>query len=187
MSLFDSSKYYPSFVSNQNDFVQVGKISRKHGYKGDVILAFEFADNIHFCEKKHPLYLELEGKLVPFFFEKAAQHKINQLCIKLEDVSSEQQVSSIIGATVYLSKEFFPASERNDFHLQELVGFSVEDINSNFAGIITGFSYHSIQSLLEISSDKKSVLIPVVDEFILEIIPEEKKIVLSLPDGLIDL
>jgi len=171
----------------KSDFFLFGRITKTHGYKGNVILSLDLAENFEYYQKNKALYLELENKLIPFFLVKLSVHNPNQLCLSFEDIESEQQASSIIHSNVYLPNDILPPIDEDNFYNKELIGFSIEDENSDFKGVVIDLKENSFQSLLEIRSGEKIVLVPIVDEFIVDLMQDEKKIILSLPEGLLEI
>lgn len=69
-----------------------------------------------------------------------------------------------------------------------LVGWLANDREAGFEGTVSDVLEHPGQALLQLSGeDGKTVLIPLVDEFIVEVDEEHRRIELSAPCGLYDL
>ena len=60
-------------------------------------------------------------------------------------------------------------------------------IRDRYLGIVVSTINKTGQTIVEVKMSKKTVLIPFVDEFIVEINYEEKKIQMILPEGLLDI
>jgi 16S rRNA processing protein RimM len=150
----------------KKDCFYLGKIVRKHSFKGDVVLS---------------------NNLVPFFIEKSLLQKGNQLRIKFEDIESEDDADAIMGAELYLPLEFLPKLTGNKFYFHEIINFDIEDVNYGPIGVIVGVNDSSAQPLFEINANGKDVFIPMIDDFIKKVDRDNKKIIVETPEGLIDL
>ena len=84
------------------------------------------------------IFVALGNDLVPFFIEETLLQKGNQLRIRFEDVSSEEDADAIMGSALYLPLEFLPELKGNKFYFHEVINFNIEDVNYGKIGI----AYH---------------------------------------------
>jgi len=170
----------------KEDCFYLGKIVRKHSFKGAVVAKLD-TDEPELYENLESVFVALGNDLVPFFIENSLLQKGNQLRIQFEDMVSEEDADTIMGAGLYLPIEFLPKLTGNKFYFHEIIGFDIEDVNYGYLGIITGINDSSAQPLFEIDSNGVNVLIPMIDDFIKKVDRENKKITVKAPAGLIDL
>ena len=114
-------------------------------------------------------------------------HKSSLLRIKFEEVDDEQGASALIGSELYLPLEFLPKLEGNKFYYHEIIGFTLIDSVHGDIGIIKGVNDSVAQALLEADKDGKKVLIPINDDIIQKVDREGKTIIVTTPEGLVDL
>ncbi|MGB7498642.1 MAG: ribosome maturation factor RimM [Moheibacter sp.] len=169
----------------KEDCYYLGKITKKHGFKGNLILHLE-TDEPELYQNMESVFIETNGMLVPFFFENIGPHSKNKLLVKFEDLTPEE-VEKLINRSVWLPLDTLPELEDDAFYYHEIIGYKVIDSRRGEIGLIKNVNDSGIQALFEIDFDGKQILIPVVDDWILEVNKDEKFIRIDTPDGLIEL
>ncbi len=164
----------------------LGKIVKKHSFKGEVVAKLD-TDEPELYKNLESVFVELNNNLVPFFIEKISLQKGNQLRLKFEDIESEVEADEIMGAALFLPLEFLPKLTGNKFYFHEVVNFEIEDVAFGKVGVITGINDTSSQALFEINANGTEVFIPLIDDFIVKVDRDRKKIIVKTPEGLIDL
>jgi 16S rRNA processing protein RimM len=167
-------------------FFYVGKVVRKFSFKGEVIIKVN-SDYPEIITKSESVYITVGGSLVPFFMEKTNWQKQLQYRVKFEDIDSEADADAIVNKKAYLPIAMLPKKTGTDFYKDEIINFTVEDINFGYVGKVKGVNDKTPQVLLEIEDDNGVVMIPVNDTFILEIDRDKKQIKVATPEGLLDL
>ncbi|MCZ8168613.1 16S rRNA processing protein RimM [Flavobacterium fontis] len=170
----------------KKDCFYLGKIAKKFSFKGEVLLYLD-TDQPELYENMESVFVDLGKNLVPFFIETAQLHKGDFLRVKFEDVDSEAEADEILGSEVYLPLSALPPLEGNQFYFHEIIGFAVEDQRLGPIGEIVGVNDTTAQPLFEIEWNTRQILVPMIDDFIIEVNRVQKKIVLNTPEGLVDL
>ena len=170
----------------KEDCFYLGKIAKKFSYKGEV-LAYLDTDEPELYENMESVFVEIDKHLVPFFIESSKLHKNDFLRIRFEDVTSEEDADKIMGCELYLPLTALPKLEGNRFYFHEIIGFTAHDERLGDIGNITGINDNSAQPLFEIKKGDIEILIPMIDDFIIKVDRENKKILLNTPEGLVDL
>lgn len=170
----------------KKDCFYLGKIAKKFSFKGEVLLYLD-TDQPELYENMESVFVDLGKNLVPFFIETAQLHKGDFLRVKFEDVDSEAEADEILGSEVYLPLSALPPLEGNQFYFHEIIGFAVEDQRLGPIGEIVGVNDTTAQPLFEIEWNTRQILVPMIDDFIIEVNRTQKKIVLNTPEGLVDL
>jgi 16S rRNA processing protein RimM len=170
----------------KEDCFYLGKIVRKHSFKGEVVAKLD-TDEPELYTNLESVFIALGNNLVPFFMEKSLLQKGNQLRIQFEDIESEEDADAILGSELYLPLEFLPKLTGNKFYFHEIIGFDIEDVNHGFVGVITGINDSSAQPLFEINANGTEIFIPMIDEFIKKVDRTNRQIIVEAPKGLIDL
>ncbi len=169
----------------KEDCYYLGKITKTHGFKGNLILHLE-TDEPELYENLESVFIEKDGMLVPFFFEFAQPYSQGKLLVKFEDIAPEE-AERLVNRQIYLPLETLPELDGTDFYYHEITGFKVIDSKHGKIGEIQSVNDSGAQALFEIRSANKEILIPVVDEWIKEVNRDEKFIKIETPEGLIDL
>lgn len=170
----------------KEDCFYLGKIVRKHSFKGEVVIKLD-TDEPELYIKLESVFVALGNNLVPFFIEKSAFQKGNQLRVQFEDINNEADADAILGAELYLPLEFLPKLTGNKFYYHEIVNFEVEDVNYGYVGKVITVNDTTAQPLFEIENNQKIILIPLIDAFIKKVDRDNQKIWVETPEGLIDL
>lgn len=170
----------------KEDCFYLGKIVRKHSFKGEVVIKLD-TDEPELYKNMESVYVELGNNLVPFFIDKSSLHKGNQLRVQFEDVYSEEEVNSILKSDVYLPLTLLPKLEGDKFYYHEVIGFSVFDSNFGEVGTVIHINDKAAQPLFEIDREGKTIFIPMIDDFIKKVDRKNNQIEVETPAGLIEL
>ena len=167
------------------DCFQLGHISRIHGYKGSVVAFFD-TDRPEAYTALESVFLEDRGELIPFFIEELAQNSKGHFILKFEEVEDEASALNLVGSELWLPLSILPPLEGKSFYFHEIIGFELWE-NDRLLGTCKSVVDSSAQPLLVLEHQGKEVLIPAIDEFIVQIDREAKRMVLQLPEGLLSL
>ncbi|MDP5094186.1 MAG: ribosome maturation factor RimM [Polaribacter sp.] len=170
----------------KEDCFYLGKIVRKHSFKGEVVIKLD-TDEPELYQEMESVYVDFGNNLVPFFIEKSSLNKGNQLRVRFEDVNSEADADAILKSDVYLPLTMLPKLTGDQFYFHEVIGFTVVDISFGEVGTIVHINDKAAQPLFEIDRDGKEIFIPMVDEFIKKVDRVNKTIQVETPEGLIEL
>jgi 16S rRNA processing protein RimM len=170
----------------KKDCFYLGKIAKKFSFKGEVLVYLD-TDEPEMYTELESMFVETNGHLVPFFIERSSIHREKFLRTKFEDMESEEEADTIVGKDVYLPLTMLPTLEGNKFYYHEVVGFDAIDQRLGNFGTILRISDNGVQALFEVQKDEAIILIPLIDEFIIEVNRENRSILFNTPEGLIDL
>jgi 16S rRNA processing protein RimM len=170
----------------KEDCFYLGKIAKKFSFKGEVLLYLD-TDEPELYENLESVLVEINKNLIPFFIENGSLHKNDFLRVKFEEVDSEEEADSIIGCEIYLPLTMLPKLEGNKFYFHEVIGFDVEDKRLGIVGEIVSINDSTAQPLFEVLNNGVEILIPMIDHFLVEIDRKNKKVVMNLPEGLIEM
>ncbi|UPQ77702.1 ribosome maturation factor RimM [Flavobacterium azooxidireducens] len=164
----------------------LGKIAKKFSFKGEVLVYLD-TDEPELYENMESVFVELNKNLVPFFIENSSLHKNDFLRVKFEDVETEEDADAIMGCELYLPLSFLPKLEGNQFYYHEVIGFEVEDQRLGVVGKIVSINDTTAQPLFEVLNGNVEMLIPMIDQFLIKIDRDNKKVVMNLPEGLVEM
>lgn len=173
---------------NIDDCFLLGKITKPHGYKGDVILYID-ADQPELYKELDCIWLEIAGRLVPHFLEATKAHNsLQKLIVQLEGINDEAGAKALGGANVFLPTKYLPELKENQFYLHEVRGWRVADSESEaMIGTINKVLDYAIYPILEVTSNGKEVLIPLPAEIDIRVNRAERQLFVTIPDGLLDI
>ncbi len=170
----------------KEDCFYLGKIAKKFSFKGEVLLYLD-TDEPELYENMESVFVEFNKNLVPFFIENSSLHKNDFLRVQFEDVDSEEEADSIMNCDVYLPLSLLPKLSGNKFYFHEVIGFEIEDKRLGIFGKIVSINDTTAQPLFEVLNGEVEMLIPMIDHFLVEIDRKNKKVVMDLPEGLVEM
>jgi 16S rRNA processing protein RimM len=162
-------------ISNE-EVISIGKITRTHGKRGEVqcLMENEYWDNADATF----LILSIDNILVPFRVLDWRGKGSDSLIFQLDRITDEQQAQQLIGHQAYMLKS--DISEENEILLtwQSLKGYRVLDTDQGELGTITDVDETTINTLITLNNTQ---LIPLHEDFIIDIQQEKKQITICLP------
>ena len=168
-----------------NAHILLGRITKVHGYEGAVTVKLEktFIENINEMES---VFLEIEGKPVPFFIEWSDYPGGDILRLKFEGYKSPDRVSEFMGCRVFLTThEIVPG--KISYH-DQLSGYKILLADNTLLGTVKDVIDNPGQSLINIKSpDGRDILIPLHEDFIIVVDNKKKVIKMDLPEGLTEI
>lgn len=173
----------------EEDIKKIGLIQRTHGLKGELNVFLEI--DPQFLVDGHPLILDVEGIFVPFYAESVRPKGANTDLVKLEGVDSEEEARGFVNKTVFADKgDLRDYLETDDDLLDsdELIGYDVVDTEAGHIGTVSGVDDTTANVLLSVTGNAgEKILIPLVDEFIVEIDEDDHRVVTDVPESLLHL
>ena len=170
----------------KEDCFYLGKIAKKFSFKGEVLIYLD-TDEPELYENLESMFVECGKHLVPFFIQNSSLHKNDFLRVRFEDVNNEEEADALLGNHIYLPLKSLPKLTGNKFYFHEVIGFEVEDKRLGIVGEIQSINDTSAQPLFEVLNDGVEILIPMIDHFLVKIDRENKKVIMDLPEGLIEM
>jgi 16S rRNA processing protein RimM len=164
----------------------LGKIAKKFSFKGDVLIYLD-TDEPELYDNLESVFVECNKHLVPFFIENCSLHKNDFLRVHFEDVNSEEDADAILGNGIYLPLKMLPKLSGNKFYFHEVVGFEIEDQRLGVFGVIQAVNDTTAQPLFEVLNGNVEMLIPMIDHFLVKIDRANKKVIMNLPEGLVEM
>ncbi len=167
---------------------RLGRITKVHGVHGGLVVQCDQKLNPE-TEWPEWVFLEIDSGLVPFAlkgddcFEKDA----HTLVIYLADYTNKEAAGEAIGHGVFFPADQILVNHENDWNPNDLPGYLVRFGDSDEVGEVIEWVDIPDNPLLKISYQGKEVLIPAQDEFIHEWDTSSRKIIMEIPDGLLDL
>ncbi len=170
----------------KEDCFYVGTLVGKFSFKGEMLAKVD-SDTPEEYITLESIFVELSTGLVPFFIKKCQLHKSELLRIQFDSVDNEAAAMTLLKKDLYLPLSLLPPLKGTQFYYHEVVGFSVEE-DDKLLGVIQQVIESGAQALFQVQTEEgKEVLIPIHDDFIVAIHRDLKKIVMQLPEGLLEL
>ena len=156
--------------------ISIGRITRTHGKRGEIqcLTANEYWDNAEATF----LILSIDNILVPFRVLNWRGKGSDSLIFQLDHINDEQSAQQLIGCQAYMLAT--DLSEEDEFlpTWQSLTGYRVLDTDQGELGTIIHVDESTINTLITLDNDQ---LIPLHEDFIIDIDQENKILTICLP------
>ncbi len=164
--------------------ILLGRILKVSGYEGAVSVRLEqsFIENIPEMES---LFLEIEGRQVPFFISDMEYRGADILRLRFEGYDTIDKIREFSGCRVFLTTSVHCDKPVDD--IGSLKGYKVMH-DDRFLGTVEEVIQNPGQWLLNVrSTEGKDILIPVHEHFIVDIDNTKNTIVIDIPEGLTEI
>ncbi len=167
------------------DYFRIGSILKPKGLKGELNIYTDFdgLEDIKF----DAVFIEIAGKLVPYFVSSIKYLQKNAGYLVLEDVDTIEKAAPLAKKDLYLPNKLKPKKKKEEFTLLDLKGFMAIDETHGELGIITEVNEYPQQILASVQYQNKEVLFPLNEAIIKGIDLEGNELYVDLPEGLLDI
>ena len=166
----------------KEEFAYLGKFLKPHGTKGEIGLQ---GDTFLLDEEQNFVACDIDGILVPFFFESIRPKNDDTVIVKVERMESAEDVRYLTNRDAYVPRSWSEESE--EVSLRYFIGFTAIDITLGQLGTVVDIDESTVNTLFVIENDDDEILVPAQEEFIAGIDHEKREIVFDLPEGLVSL
>ena len=188
---------------------QVAQVLKSNGTDGELVLGFREAapEDINLNE---PVFIVFDGLPVPFFIESFTRRGNTKALVRLTGINSMEDVEEIVGKAVYVEEDSLPELSLEEDGFAALVGWTVltpeipdqvgddeivgEDaepllpaLTGNLieVGEITDFMDIPNNPCVEVETENGAVILPLHEDLILSVDPENQVIIMQIPEGLL--
>ena len=167
---------------NKQDCFYLGKIVSKFSFKGEILLKLD-SDEIDF-KKLKTIFLEIDGAIIPYSIDNIKLHKSSLLRIRFENINNEEKANKIIKIKTYLPIKDLPKLNGNKFYYHEITNFMVLDLTLGEIGKVLKVNDQTSQPIIVVINNNSEIMIPLVDDFLIDINRDKKTLTFNLPEGL---
>lgn len=162
-------------ITNE-EVIAIGKITRTHGKRGEVqcLMENEYWDNADATF----LILSINNILVPFRVLDWRGKGSDSLIFQLDHITDELEAQQIIGHHAYMLKSDISEEDEILPTWQSLLGYQVIDTDQGNLGTITDVDETTINTLITLNNNQ---LIPLHEDFIIDIQQDQQQITICLP------
>ena len=164
-------------------YLECGKFVGTHGVKG-MLRAQLWCDSADFLKQFKKIYIDENGEN-SFDLISAHEHG-NVALISLKKIDTIELAESLRNKVFYIerAKAKLP---KDRYFIADLIGCDVFDADSEEKlGILTEVSSTGANDVWHIKKDNKEYLVPAIESVIVEVNPEENKVVIRPIKGIFD-
>lgn len=164
---------------------RIGRLGKPWGHQGELTVHL---DDVDLDDIVHAgsLFVDIEGQKVPFSFSRL-HDKGRGILVKFDDFDDPQSAQILVGCDLYAPPGLMADGSDESWDPEEFIDMLVRDEEHGELGIVTAIDGTAKNPLLVVLRGEQEVLIPVSDDLILGVDPEENVLLVRTPPGLIEL
>ena len=167
----------------QKEF-QVGVITRTHGLRGE-LKVYETSSEPRRFEDLSEVTLKGKGITKKVEIERVRYFKDTTI-LKFKGIDDVDEAYRYLHCEIVIPREDAIPLEENEYYIGDLIGCRVYLEDGTEFGVLTDVLETGANDVYDVrTAEGKSVLIPAIRECILDVKPEEERIVIHLMEGLI--
>lgn len=160
-------------------FVVIGKAVKPFGIKGEIKVT-PFSESFEaFSNSDVLIFGESPYKVTGIRIHKGAA------LVSLENIDSPETAGNLIGSLVKTDSQNLPAKEEDEYYWFELLGMRVFTVDGRDLGKITQITPTGANDVLHVEGAYGEVLLPMIEDVVLEVDLEEEKMTVDPLEGLI--
>ena len=160
-----------------NNYFHIGTIVNVVGLKGQLKVKTFFSD------------VKIFGKIKEVYsFDHKRKWKINKMnvynkhvVLSFENLYKREDAKLLKGEKLFISKSQLPKLKKNEYYLNELIGFSVLNKSGNNLGFVNNINNFGASDLIEVKKKNKKTFFLPFDENNIEKIKFREKIIIANP------
>ena len=173
----------------ESPLLVVARLRKPHGLKGEVAV-FPLTDDPKgiFQPGRKFAMVDLAGNQVgqPITIERSRPFHREWL-LKFRGLDDRAGLEPIRDLLLAAPADELKPPEGDEVYLHELTGFAVRSETDEALGLVTNLYEVASGLMLEVQGPKREFLLPYKKEFVRRVDRAERRLIVSLPDGLIDL
>ena len=197
-------------MAGLDNLQQIAQVLKSNGTDGELVMGFrEIApEDISLNE---PVFIVFDGLPVPFFIESFTKRGNSKALVRLTDICSMEDAEELAGKAVYVEEESLPEMTLEEDGYAALIGWlllapeipdqvgndgeAVGDDGKTSLPATTGNLYEVGEIIdfidipnnpcIEVDTKNGAVMIPLHEDLILSVDPENLEIIMQIPAGLL--
>ena len=168
------------------DLLEVGKIVNTHGLRGEVKVVpwtdypevFEDIETVYIKKKSDYERLDIAG----------IKYQKNNLIIRFAQLKDINEAEKYKNRVLYAERASLGELPEGVYYIADLIGLDVVKEDGEKVGIISDVFNTGSNDIYEVKREgQKNLLLPVIDDVVLNIDVENKKVTVRMMEGLEDL
>lgn len=163
------------------DCLAFGHIGKTRGLKGE--LKFILNQDLDLPETIALLYIQVGSSMIPYPVQEI-KYQDKGGFIVFAGVYSQEEAQPLVGRQIFIAKDILPEKQ---FTYKDLISYIVYDEQTGLLGELEQVEHFPQHWIGKIDFNGTEVLVPLNPTTVVEINDLEKKLILDLPEGLLDI
>ena len=167
------------------DYHYIGKLGGSHGLDGKLVLRHQLDGKNIWAKIKHVFVEVRRESYIPYFIEEQSVINHEEILLQLDEINTLEAAKTLSGKKVYLENEVFAKLQPKAVS-GDMIGFKVIDEKLGELGLVEDLFETPGQVVATIQYQSKEIIVPLIESTIKHIDGAKRTIMVSLPDGLLD-
>ncbi len=168
-----------------SNYRNIGKLVASFGLQGELVFQHHFGKKTSLKGLEIIFLEQRKEELLPYFIEQARIKTDTEIYLKLEGIGSKEEAKKVLQKEVWLAEEEFVKFAAKSAPIS-MVGYLLKEGNTVLGEILEVIEQpHQVLCRIELNGNE--ALIPINEETLLKMDKKNKIIMVSLPDGLLDI
>ncbi|MDF1578124.1 MAG: ribosome maturation factor RimM [Desulfurivibrionaceae bacterium] len=155
--------------TDSSQLVRVGRLTKPHGIKGEVKVQPDFGSVEDFLAYREILLGSPDSELRRDFKVERCRFQGDLVILQLAGVGDRTAADALRGSEVWVDRELLPELLPGRYYRHDLIGMRVETENGRKLGRVETFLATGGHDILVVLDGGREYLIPLVDEFLLNV------------------
>jgi len=165
-------------------WVEAGVIMRPHGIAGEVVVDFK-TDLLELVSKTMTLRTTRvnDDEELPLVVERVRKHK-GRLIIAFKGRKTREDADELRSRTVWMTRDQIGPLDEDHWFVQDLIGLTVLTDDGETLGRLVDVMHQPANAVLVVKTDSGELLLPLIDDVILDVDIEGSRMTVHLLPGL---
>ena len=168
-----------------DNYFKIGKLVATYRLEGELILQHSLGKKTSLKGLENFFTEETKDSFIPWFIETAKVKSEDEILLKVEGISSKEAARRLVKKECWLLEADFKKYAGQSAPIS-LLGYSIINEGEDLGEILEVIEQPH-QLLCKILVNDKEALIPVNEEFLDKIDKKNRKVFVTLPDGLLEI
>ena len=169
-----------------DNYFKIGRLVATYRLQGEIILQHSLGKKTSLKGLETIFIEEKKDSFIPYFIESAKIKSETETYIKLEGIENKEAAHKLIQKEIWLLENDFKKFADKSAPIS-LLGFTMINDDEEDLGEILEIIEQPHQVLCKILLNGKEALIPIHEEFLDKIDKKNRKVFVTLPDGLLEI
>jgi len=165
---------------------RIGRLGKPWGNQGELTVHLEECDLDDLVHDGW-FFVDMDGEKVPFSFSALHDKGRTGVLVKFDDFGDPQTASLLVGRDLYAPPGLLADGSDESWDPESFIGMLVRDELHGDLGEVTGIEGSEKNPVLVVNGNGREVMVPLADELILRVDPEDNSMLVRTPPGLVEM
>ena len=167
------------------DFIAIGRVSKPHGVKGEIRIAYFNPEDTRFFSHYQMIFLQGDEDSPQAYRLISVRPQKRFILAQLEGIRNKEEAEQLRGKVVLIDPAALPLLEEGEYYWHDILGMRVVTDKGSDVGEVREIVPTGSNDVYVVQKEKKEFLIPATKKVIMRIDTEARTIVIRPLEGLL--